>query len=238
MKSLFKRAFATATSSVLVFSQLAATAVNTNAADQPLVVDKALALKVPFEDELDALTTYLDPIEVNEEETEATFAEGTETVNDLHSKWNDEFESAMLSVLGSKDSLTREQGTGKFKNAVKTALTKTKRLDEAEIDALVAAIADTATVVIDADGKATGTIALSNVGPTIGQISVEKLEKRGTDFKGNYPDWSSFVVAGTLIVEADYGDYDKTVDYPDRLVDQHGNKIRSAAGVRGKVPSR
>jgi len=123
MKSLFKRAFAAATSSVLVLSQLAATAVNINAADaQPLVVDKAWTLKVPFADQKDALATYLDPIEVNAEETEATFAAGTETVNDLHSKWNDDFESALLAALGAKDSVENEVNTAALRGLIKTML--------------------------------------------------------------------------------------------------------------------
>jgi hypothetical protein len=54
MKSLFKRVLASATGSVMLLSQMAATAVNTTAADAT-VLDKAWLTEVPTDGEVPAL---------------------------------------------------------------------------------------------------------------------------------------------------------------------------------------
>ncbi len=129
MKSLFKRVLASATGSVMLLTQMAATAVNTTAADAT-VLDKAWLTDVPTDGEvpsLDDLAIFVDgeafndmakllvAAEAEEDESELVnydvedlveTTEGEEEEEEYapavfgESNWNDKFETAIKAAVG------------------------------------------------------------------------------------------------------------------------------------------
>jgi len=214
MKSLFKRTIAAASSSVLVLSQIATLAANVNvsAADAaPLNIDKKFVLDVPVDEK--------DPLKSGQ-----------------FSDWNDEAESLILAV-GEK---TVTASTAKAKETARKyankAASKYGHISSAEIDEILAGIADTATIEMDGKGGYKATATCANVGPTIGKIAEDELAKRGypaknADGEDVTIDWSSFKASGSIIVEGKFDFAKKSFSYETTLIDENGTAYKGDKGI-------
>ena len=214
MKSLFKRTIAAASSSVLVLSQIATLAANVNvsAADAaPLNIDKKFVLDVPVDEK--------DPLKSGQ-----------------FSDWNDEAESLILAV-GEK---TVTASTAKAKETARKyankAASKYGHISSAEIDEILAGIADTATIEMDGKGGYKVTATCANVGPTIGKMAEDELARRGhpsidADDQPRELDWSSFKASGSLIVEGKFDFAKKSFSYETTLIDENGTAYKGDKGI-------
>lgn len=214
MKSLFKRTIAAASSSVLVLSQIATLAANVNvsAADAaPLNIDKKFVLDVPVDEK--------DPLKSGQ-----------------FSDWNDEAESLILAV-GEK---TVTASTAKAKETARKyankAASKYGHISSAEIDEILAGIADTATIEMDGKGGYKVTATCANVGPTIGKMAEDELARRGhpsidANDQPRELDWSSFKASGSLIVEGKFDFAKKSFSYETTLIDENGTAYKGDKGI-------
>ena len=195
MKSLFKRTVAAASSSVLVLSQLATIAANVNvsaAETAPLTVDKKFVLDVPVDE--------ADPLKAGQ-------------VSD----WGNKAET-MLLAMGEK---TVTIDTQKAKNTARTsankAATKYGHISSAEIDEILAGVADTATVEFDGMFGFKVTVDCANIGKTIAQIAEDEFLNFDTEL-----DWSKYNVSGSLIIEGLIDGAKKSVSYEAYIIDETG----------------
>ena len=214
MKTIFKRAAATATGSVLLLSQLAATAVvnfDVAAADTT-AMDKAWVIDVPVEETL-KVTAITDGSTVNEITSSVVAGES-----------NKDFETAILAIAGSS-AVTSTASSAGVKKAIENALASTPIIDAATAAELVAGISDEATITVD-DGEAVITLDCDEIGTAAGKVIEEMVRRGGCDLKddaGNaiVIDWSSFSVKGTATVKATYT-YDKNISYAVSFTDEKG----------------
>ena len=195
MKSLFKRTVAAASSSVLVLSQLATIAANVNvsaAETAPLTVDKKFVLDVPVDE--------ADPLKAGQ-------------VSD----WGNKAET-MLLAMGEK---TVTIDTKKAKNTARTSANKAAakygHISSAEIDEILAGVADTATVEFDGMFGFKVTVDCANIGKTIAQIAEDEFLNFDTEL-----DWSKYNVSGSLIIEGLIDGAKKSVSYEAYIIDETG----------------
>ena len=214
MKSLFKRTIAAASSSVLVLSQLATLAANVNvsAADAaPLNIDKKFVLDVPIDEK--------DPLKAGQ-------------VSD----WDSKAESLFLSA-GDK---TTVRGTEKAKKAIRTqvnkAASKYSQISAAEIEDVLAKIADTASIATTADGTFQVKLDCADCGQIIGKIVEDELAKNGhpsidADGEPREIDWTGFKAFGSVTLDGTVNFDEKTVDYQFTMTDENGTKYTDDKGI-------
>ena len=214
MKSLFKRTIAAASSSVLVLSQLATLAANVNvsAADAaPLNIDKKFVLDVPIDEK--------DPLKAGQ-------------VSD----WDSKAESLFLSA-GDK---TTVRGTEKAKKAIRTqvnkAASKYSQISAAEIEDVLAKIADTASIATTADGTFQVKLDCADCGQIIGKIVEDELAKNGhpsidADGEPREIDWTGFKAFGSVTLDGTVNFDKKTVDYQFTMTDENGTKYTDDKGI-------
>ena len=214
MKSLFKRTVAAASSSVLVLSQLATLAANVNvtAADAaPLTIDKKFVLDVPVDEK--------DPLKEGQ-------------VSD----WDGKAEALFLSV-GDK---TTAKGTEKLKKAFRSQATelanKYGHISAAEIEEILDAIADEASISLKTDGRFTVKLDCADCGATIGKLAQDELAKHGhpsVDRDGNPReiDWSGFKASGSVTLDGAFNFDEKTVDYQFTLTDENNKTYTDDKGI-------
>ncbi|MBQ5334870.1 MAG: hypothetical protein J6Z45_02875 [Oscillospiraceae bacterium] len=213
MKSLFKRVLATATGSVLLVSQLAATGININAADDAsgTVLNKEWLTDVPVDTKTFPLPGIDElPVVIEGEETEAEAIQWGESI------WNDQFESAINTIVGDKDFVEKTFFGKKARDIVVRNLARTTYFTEAEAEELTngVSVAD----VKVSSGKATAEISIDGVNDRIGAVAEDALTRRGIEFVNadGAPvviDWSKFPLYGSGTVEVDYSKFDKTATY-------------------------
>ena len=209
MKSLFKRVLATATGSVLLVSQLAATGININAADTPL--DKAWLTDVPVDTDLFPLPGIDElPVVIDGEETEAEAIQWGESI------WNDQFESAINTIVGDKDFVEKSFYGQKARDLVIRNLANTSYFTQEEATTLAncVSVAD----VKVSSGKATAEISIDGENEIVGSVAEDALTRRGIKFENadGAPvviDWNKFPMFGAGFVEVDYSKFDKTATY-------------------------
>ncbi len=214
MKSLFKRTVAAASSSVLVLSQLATLAANVNvtAADAaPLTIDKKFVLDVPVDEK--------DPLKEGQ-------------VSD----WDGKAEALFLSV-GDK---TTAKGTEKVKKAFRNQATKLANkyghISAAEIEEILDAIADEASISLKADGSFQVKLDCADCGATIGKLAQDELAKHGhpsVDHDGNPReiDWSGFKASGSVTLDGAFNFDEKTADYQFTMTDENGKTYTDDKGI-------
>ncbi len=214
MKSLFKRVLATATGSVLLVSQLAATGININAADSAsgTVLDKAWLTDVPVDTDVCPLPAIDElPVVIEGEESDA------EAVQWGESDWNDQLESAMNTLLGDKDSVQASFFGAKARELVIRNLARTSYMTRAEATAFVNGFSN-ADVKVAAPGKIIAVMSVEGVNEIVGSVAEDALTRRGIKFVNAdgdpvVLDWNKFPMTGEVTVEVDYSKYDKTASY-------------------------
>ena len=214
MKTFFKRTAAAATGSVLVLTQLAATAVINTSAAESKTWDKAWVISVPVEETLKST-------EVVEGDT---VKEITSSVVAGESQWNNDFEAAILAIAGG-DSATAASGVSAVKTTVKNLLAGTPYADAETAQAIADAISSTAVAKI-ADGKTVVTVDVAECGTAVGAMIETAMRRAGCkmlDDAGNpiVVDWSAFKVSGTVTAEVTYT-YDKNISYKVSFTDETG----------------
>ncbi|MBR6420698.1 MAG: hypothetical protein IKS42_10205 [Oscillospiraceae bacterium] len=214
MKTFFKRTAAAATGSVLVLTQLAATAVINTSAAESKTWDKAWVISVPVEETLKST-------EVVEGDT---VKEITSSVVAGESQWNNDFEAAILAIAGG-DSATATSGVSAVKTTVKNLLAGTPYADAETAQAIADAISSTAVAKI-ADGKTVVTVDVAECGTAVGAMIETAMRRAGCkmlDDAGNpiVVDWSAFKVSGTVTAEVTYT-YDKNISYKVSFTDETG----------------
>ncbi len=214
MKTFFKRTAAAATGSVLVLTQLAATAVINTSAAESKTWDKAWVISVPVEETLKST-------EVVEGDT---VKEITSSVVAGESQWNNDFEAAILAIAGG-DSATATSGVSAVKTTVKNLVAGTPYADAETAQALADAISSTAVAKI-ADGKTVVTVDVAECGTAVGAMIETAMRRAGCkmlDDAGNpiVVDWSAFKVSGTVTAEVTYT-YDKNISYKLSFTDETG----------------
>ena len=213
MKSLFKRVLATATGSVLLVSQLAATGLNITAADDAsgTVLDKAWLTDVPVDTKLFPLPAIDElPVVIEGEETEAEAIQWGESI------WNDQFESAINTIVGDKDFVEKSFYGQKVRNLVVRNLKNTSYFTETEAKELANCVS-VADVKVAVD-KATAELSIDGENEIVGSVAEDALTRRGIKFvnadgKPVVIDWSKFPMFGAGFVEVDYSKFDKTATY-------------------------
>ena len=213
MKSLFKRVLATATGSVLLVSQLAATGLNITAADDAsgTVLDKAWLTDVPVDTKLFPLPAIDElPVVIEGEETEAEAIQWGESI------WNDQFESAINTIVGDKDFVEKSFVGQKVRNIVVRNLKRTSYFTETEAKELANCVS-VADVKVAVD-KATAELSIDGENEIVGSVAEDALTRRGIKFvnadgKPVVIDWTKFPMFGAGFVEVDYSKFDKTATY-------------------------
>ena len=213
MKSIFKRVLATATGSVLFVSQLAATGININAADSAsgTILDKAWITDVPVDTELFPLPAIDElPVVIEGEESTAEAVQWGESI------WNDQFHTAINTIVGDKDFVEKSFVGQKVRNLVIRNLANTTYFTKAEATELANGVS-----VLDvkvAVDKATAEISIDGVNERIGAVAEDALTRRGIKFVNAdgdpvVIDWNKFPLFGAGFVEVDYSKFDKTATY-------------------------
>ena len=213
MKSLFKRVLATATGSVLLVSQLAATGININAADSAsgTILDKAWITDVPVDTELFPLPAIDElPVVIEGDESAAEAVPWGESI------WNDQFHTAINTIVGDKDFVEKSFVGQKVRDLVIRNLANTTYFTKAEATELANGVS-----VLDvkvAVDKATAEISIDGVNERIGAVAEDALTRRGIKFVNAdgdpvVIDWNKFPLFGAGFVEVDYSKFDKTATY-------------------------
>ncbi len=226
MKQIFKRTLATATGSLLVLSQIAATAVNISAADttagDKLTVDRGFIVDVDLVDS--EIQSYVDETFdlTTIEDSEKPVAAATHE-NAPHSLWASELETYITQQLGEGGS--REVATAGAKTYVKKALLKVGYVEEAQAQAIVDALADTAKVEFGEDLSATVTMSCDDIGETAGDILINVAEAKGVEMvtdKGEpiVIDWKDLHISGKIVVTGKLDPATKTVTYSAVVTDE------------------
>ena len=228
MKSLFKRTLAAASSSVLALTQLATVAANVNvsAADTPTAASST-SIELPVKIDKESLLF----VPISEETPEIG----------QHSDWNDKLEAGLLAMSGDKeftDILTDEKETLKRNILKAQEKIENKRsnafgchLDAATVDEILSKISDTATGKLTKTGKITSEITVDDLGQIAGRLFEDEMVAKYGKEKSVKGDWSSFKIAGKIVVNAELNFDEKKVSYQVTFIDENGKKYTDDKGL-------